>query len=392
MATARERVGERVEERVEERAAVPEGGGRIPERLALPPAWVVRGVLSLRRALLALADRVVPAHVALRERSFGVGATALLGVAARLRLADRLAGGPRTAAELAAAAGVDADALHRVMRALAAEGLFRLGPDGRFSNSRLSEALREDAPQSCHAWADYFGSASNLAAWADVEATVRTGRDAFSRVHGASVWEWFARHPEEERAFADAMVDRTNLEAAAVARAYPFGRLRRVCDVGGGRGALLAELLLQHPGLQGVLLDAPAVVAQAAPLLAARGVAGRVEAVGGSFFDAVPAGCDGYLLKDVLHDWDDAACLRILASCRRAMERGARLLLAELVVEANAPERPGALVDVQMLTVCPGGRQRSRAELEALLTAAGFAPLRLWPCVTPLSLLEAEAR
>ncbi|MCI0569280.1 MAG: acetylserotonin O-methyltransferase [Myxococcaceae bacterium] len=333
----------------------------------------------------------MPAHVAVRERSFGVGATALLGVAARLRIADKLEGGPQTAAELAAGLGVDTDALHRVLRALVSGGIFALGSDGRFRNNRMSEPLRSNTPQSCLHWADYFGSASNLRAWADVEGTVRTGQSAFERVHGMSVWQWFALNPGEGRVFADVMVDLTDLEAAAVARAYPFGEHTRVCDVAGGRGTLLAEVLLHHPGVRGVLFDSPEVVRAAAPLLEARGVSGRVELQVGNFFDAVPEGCDAYVLKDVLHDWDDARALHILSTCRRAMAPGARLLIVEVVVETLETRAPGPLIDVQMMTVCSGGRQRSRSEFDALLRQAGFTLRRVVQCDTPLCVVEALA-
>ncbi|HEX9288150.1 MAG TPA: methyltransferase [Anaeromyxobacteraceae bacterium] len=356
-----------------------------------PPRLAVRAVLALRRRLLALADAVVTPQLALFEQGMGLGRTQLLHVAARLRLADLLAGGALDAADLARATRADPDALHRALRALATAGVFTLRADGRFENNRLSEALRSDAPASLRALLEYLGSAANVSAWGDVDRTVATGKSAFERVHGMSVWSWLTRHAEEERTFAAAMAGVTEIDAPAVAAGYPFGELARVCDVAGGRGTLLAEILRRHPRLRGVLLDVPQVVAEAPAFLEARGVSGRVECVGGSFFDEVPRGCDAYLLKDVLHDWDDAASLRILGACRRAAAPGARLLVAEILVERHETASPGPLVDVQMMVVCQEGRQRSAAEHHALMARAGFRPARVVALSSPLSLVEGVA-
>ena len=356
-----------------------------------PPRLAVRAALSLRRRLLALADAVVPPQLALFEQAMGVGRTQLLRAASQLRLADRLEAGPRTAEDLAREVDADPDAVHRVLRALASGGVFALRPDGRFENNHLSRALRADAPGSMAPLAEYLGSRSNAAAWADLDATVATGQSAFRRVHGMTVWEWFERHDAERRTFADAMGRVTELDATAIAEGYAFGELDLVCDVAGGHGTLLAEILRRHPRPRGLLLDAPATVAEAPPFLERRGVAARVTCRAGSFFDGVPEGCDVYLLKDVLHDWDDAACLRILGSCRRGARRGARLLVAEVLLERNAPASPAALADVQMMVVCEQGRQRSAAELQALLGRAGFRPARVLGMAGALSLVEAVA-
>jgi O-methyltransferase domain len=363
-----------------------------PERPPLsPPRLAVRAALALRRRLRALADAVVTPQLALFEQGMGLARTQLLHAAARLRVADLLADGPLEAADLARATGADPDVLRRVLRALAAGGVFALREDGRFENNRLSGALRSDARASMRAFLEYVGSAPNVAAWGDIDRTIATGKNAFERVHGMTVWEWFARHREEGRTFAEAMAGITEIDAPAVAAGYPFGGLERLCDVAGGRGTLLAEILRRHPRLRGVLVEAPEVIAEAPPFLAARGVGARVECVGGSIFDAIPAGCDAYLLKDVLHDWDDAAALRILQACRRAAGPGARVLVAEILVERLDTEYPGALVDVHMMMVCQEGRQRSAAEHHALMAEAGFRPGRVVTLAGPLGLVEGIA-
>lgn len=350
-----------------------------------------RAALALRRHLLALADAAVPPQLALFERGLGVATTQLLRAAARMRIADRLAAGPLGAAELARACGADEDALFRALRALAALGTFRLRADGRFQNNRLSRALRSDAPGTARDLVDYLGSRAHVEAWAGLDGTLGDGRSAFERVHGMSVWRWLEGHAEDERTFAAAMVHLTEFDGPAIAAGYPFGELGRVCDVAGGRGTLLAEVLRRHPGVRGVLLDAPHVVAGARAFLAERGVADRVELVGGSFFERVPEGCDGYLLKDVLHDWGDGACLSILAACRRAARPGARVLVAEMMVERLDATSPAALADVQMMVVCDQGRQRSAAEHAALLARAGFEPGRVVALRGLLGLVEGVA-
>ena len=359
-----------------------------------PPRFAVGLVLGLRRFLLRAADALVPPQLALFDRIVGLGATQLIRAAARLRLPDLLEEGPRTAAELAAMAemaGVDPDALHRTLRGLVAVGLFTLGEDGRFRNNRLSRTLRSGTPGSLRNYALYFGSKSHVEAWADFDRTLESGGNAFERVHGATVWDWFDAHPDERATFAGAMGELTELYASAVATAYPFASVRRLCDVGGGRGTLLAEILLRHPHLSGVLLDGPGVLDNARTYLAAHGVLDRVELVAGSFFEGVPAGSDAYLLKNVLHDWDDGRCRTILGNCRKAMVTGTRLLVVETVVEADSVHDLGPLSDLQMMVVCAGGRERSRAEFDRLFAECGFRLERVIATASPMSLIAGVA-
>jgi DNA-binding transcriptional ArsR family regulator len=357
---------------------------------AAPPRLVVRVALALRQALLTCAHALVPAEVRLLELAVGVAPTKLLHVVAKHRIADLLADGPRTAPELAERTGLDAGALHRTLRALAHLGVFTLRRDGRFENNRLSATLCDGRRGRLREAAVYLGSAANVAAWNDLEETVRTGRNAFERVFGMSIWEWFDGHPDERETFANFMMGRTAADAPLIASLYPFGEVGRICDVGGGRGTLLSELLIRHPHLRGILCDAPGVIASARALLQRRGVADRVELVAGSFFESVPVGADAYLLKNILHDWDDARSLRILGVVRRAMQPGQRLLVIEWLTERNDSAALGALSDVQMMTVCGDGRERGRLELEQLLRQGGFHVTRVLPSPT-VSIVEAVA-
>jgi hypothetical protein len=363
-----------------------------------PPRLLAAAALRLRRALRALSDLVVPAPAALFELTAGFMQTHLLRAAARLRLAELLAAGPASVEELAARAGVEADGLRRLLRGLATLGVFALRRDGRYGNNRLSRTLLAEAPISLRDSALYFGSEAQLSAWGALEAVLgggggagsASGASGFERIHGVTTWEWFDRHPEEQEAFAGTMVGITRLYAPGVASCYPFGEARRLCDVGGGHGDLLAEVLLRHPHLAAVLVDSPGVLATARPFLAARGVLERIELVAGSFFDGVPAGCDVYLLKNILHDWDDERALRILASCRRAMQPGHRLLVVEALVEEHTTRDIGPLSDLQMMVVC-GGRERAAGEYARLFERAGFRPGQVVPTPGPMSVVEAIA-
>jgi hypothetical protein len=206
------------------------------------------------------------------------------------------------------------------------------------------------------------------------------------------VWSWFAEHPDEERRFAGAMRRLTENDAPSIVHGYPWPSEGVVCDVAGGVGTLLAAVLGARPGLRGVLVDAPGVLAEAEGHLASRGVRDRVELVEGDIFERVDAIADTYLLKDVLHDWDDERCERILATVRATMAPGTRLVLVETLQERNDAHPVASLADVQMLTQCDGGRQRSRAELHALLRGAGLEPGEVRATRTPgLALVEGIA-
>jgi hypothetical protein len=325
---------------------------------------------------MRLADAVVPAPLAVAERSVGVAATALVGAIAHHGIADHLAEGPRSAAELASRTGLHPDALHRVLRGLAAVGIFRLESNGRFANNRLSRALLSGRPDHSRAFACYFAAQATMLAWAEAEHVLVDGKSSFERLFGMSVWEWLDRHPDEGAIFAQGMTGTTVRQAPVIASLYPFEEVESVCDVGGGSGALLSEILVRHSHLQGMLCDVPGVMAPARALFRQRGLARRATAAPGNFFKTVPAGMDVYLLKNVLHDWDDEACAQILGVVRRAVSPGQRVVVAELLVEKNDVSPIAALSDLQMLVVCSSGRERSEAELQRLLRQAGFEATR----------------
>jgi hypothetical protein len=315
----------------------------------------------------------------------GYVTTQLLYVAARLGFADELKDGPRSAAELAAATGAAPSPVHRVLRGLAAQGVVEEEADGRFALTELGAPLRSDAADSLRGAVIARGDLYYVAAARTLDA-VREGGTAFERTYGETLFEHLAARPERAAEFHRSMADRSRREAAAVVAAYDFTRFRRLVDVGGGNGILLAAILAAAPELRGVLFDQPGAIE------AARAHAsGRVQLAAGDFFDSVPAGGDAYLLSRVIHDWDDERARAILTTCHRAMEPGTPLLLVEAVLPERAVDGPLAItMDLHMLMLL-GGRERTAAQYEELLTATGFRPSKMTPTGSPTGLAIVEA-
>ncbi|HEV8336675.1 MAG TPA: methyltransferase [Candidatus Polarisedimenticolia bacterium] len=322
----------------------------------------------------------------------GYWVSQLVYVAAKLELADRLAKGPKTAADLAAETGANPIALHRILRALAGVGVFKETAGGRFKLTPLAGTLRTGVPGSMRDFAVMMVEDYNWEAWQDILESVRNGEAAFPRVHGMKIFEYYEKHPEKGGDFARAMSSLSGTENPAIAAAYDFSALRTLVDVGGSQGHLLAEILRRNRRLRGVLFDLPHAVerAKAAPYLNAKGLHGRIEFVAGDFFRGVPEGADAYIMKYILHDWDDSLCTKILKSCREALAPGGRVLVVDTVVpRGNAPHW-GKLLDVNMLAMT-GGRERTASEFQDLLAGAGFRLKRIVPTACPLSIVEGRA-
>jgi hypothetical protein len=300
-------------------------------------------------------------------------------VAAVLGIADLLADGPRASDELAAATETNPRALYRLLRALAAFGLFHEDTDRRFSLTELGDPLRTDAPESVAGWAAFVGRRNIRDAWSSLEESIRTGGNAFELAHGVSVWEYRSRNLEESELFDRAMASSSKLVIRSLLDSFDFGRFRTIVDIGGGNGTLLAALLAAYPNLNGVLFDQPHVV---------EGVdlGERAQVVAGSFFESVPEGGDAYLLKWIIHDWEDEEATAILRTVRRT---GGTLLLVERIV---GPPNEGAetkLGDLNML-VGPGGQERTLDEFRALFEEAGYALAGDTPTPSGMHVIEGK--
>jgi hypothetical protein len=294
-----------------------------------------------------------------------------LHVAATLGLADLLRDGRKTADELANAVSAHAPTLRRLLRVLASVGVFAEDSDGRFELTPLAEYLRTDIAGSHRAWAIWSGQPSTWAMWGELLHCTRSGEAGFSKVHGKSVWEYYAEHPDQSAIFNAAMTGTSSVVTQAIVQSANLSSNTTVVDVGGGQGSLLVAALLSHPTMRGILFDQPHVVSEARELLTAAGVAGRCQVIAGNFFESVPERGDTYLLKSVLQDWDDPHALVILRNCRRVMRSDARFLLIERVIPPGNDFHPSKLGDLLML-VMYGGRVRSEREFARLYAEAGF--------------------
>jgi hypothetical protein len=328
-----------------------------------------------------------PPVSALRGLVNGFQLSQAISVAATLGIADLLADGARTSADLAAATDAHAGSLYRLLRALASAGVLVEGDGRRFELTALGECLRSDAPEPVGNWAAHVGQPYFWQAWANLLHTVRTGDSGFRAAHGMDAWEYRTEHPQEGEIFDRAMTDLARTAASAVLEVHDFARYGTVVDVGGGHGALLASVLSRHPGMQGVLFDQPQVVAGAGPVLEAAGVADRCRVAGGSFFDSVPSGGDAYVLKSILHDWDDAEATTVLRQCRRAAPEGGSLVVIERDLGQANTSPEAKLSDLNMLVVL-GGRERTIDEYGALFEAAGFRLVDAAPTAAGLSVIE----
>src|SRR5262245_8568941 len=338
------------------------------------------------------APPVAPPAEQMLQLATGYWVSQLLLVIGELGVPDLLARGPQTSEQLAQKTGTNAPYLRRVLRALAGLGVLRVDKQGRFTLTRLGTTLRSDVPDSQRDFVRMIVDEYNWRSWGHRLEAVRSGRTPFEEVHGKPFFPYLQERPEKERTFAASMAAISRTENAAVARAYDFGKLRRLVDVGGSQGHLLGAILARHPRLQGILFDQPPVVAgaQAAGHLSAAKVAPRCTIAEGSFFDGVPEGADGYLLKYIIHDWDDDRSLSILRNIRRAMASDGRVLLVEhVVVDDNKPEL-GKLLDVNMLALT-GGLERTREELRALLARADLKLRQVLPTASPLRIVDAVA-
>ena len=356
----------------------------------VPPPFVVRWSDKLARWLHSLARRMAPPQFALLEVVGARWVSDALGAFTRLGLPEQLAQGPKTAHALASRCDVDVDALHRLLRALAREGLLTETADGAFGLTAVTEPLRDDHPATMRNFVLNLTAEHNVRTWASLHRSVASGASVFADVVGRpDPWAWMADHPEHGEVFHGAMAELTRDVVPAVVGAYDFARHRSVCDLGGGRGILLAGLLASTPTLRGTLVDSADVVAEAPPVFARWQVADRATIEAGDAFTSIPSGHDLYVAKHLLHGYDDERLLPMLRAWREAMDDHARLLLVEIVVPG--PGQPFmAMLDLQMLVSSYGGRERTEEEWRSLLGRGGFTLRAVRATASPFSVIEVD--
>src|SRR3954451_16696555 len=357
----------------------------------IPPTFVIRAVTHVRSWLARASDRLLPAPLAVAELGHQFARAHVLAALSELGVADAMGNRPKTSSELARQLGCDPATLHRLLRAAATFGAVRMDKEGRVRTTRLTRSLRNDDVHAVGSWCSYLASSAHQQAWADLVTSVRTGQPAFRRVHGQSLFEWFEAHPEEGEQFTRGLAGLTLADAPFVVAALDLPDRGVVCDIAGGRGMLLAEILRARPPLRGILVESEEVLLEAKTHLAERGLLERVELVPGDIFAPYRVTADLYLLKWILHDWDDAACRRLLTGLAETMPDGARAVVIEGLQEPNVVDSRFSMIDLEMLVVTEDGRERSADQLRQLMSAAGLTPTTQTVTATGTALLSATA-
>lgn len=335
------------------------------------------------------ATTVAPPQVQIVELVLAKIKTHALGVFAELKIADLLADGPRSTAALAGATGAHAPSLGRLLRLLAALGVLTEAERDGYGLTDAGQLLRTDVPGSLRGIAAMFGGEVHSRAWARLNHSVMNGAPAFDKVFGMPIFEYLATDPNAAAMFDDAMTSSSVAQAEAVVGAYDFSGIGRLVDVAGGHGTLLATILQRYPSISGVLFELPHVAAGAGRVFDDAGVRDRVEIVSGDFLEAVPSGADAYIMKRIIHDWDDDRAATILGTCRAALAPSGRILVVDAVLDDSPSSLYGKMLDIEMLALTPHGKERTEAEFRGLLTMAGLRLGRTVATASPLSVLEA---
>jgi hypothetical protein len=309
-------------------------------------------------------------------------------VAAKLGIADLLGERPQSASELAEATGAHAPSLYRLLRALASIGIFSEGAGGRFSLTPLAAPLAKDHPDSQWAFAVMMGE-EHFHVWGDLIFAIETGENAFERIYGMGVFEFLSENPEKGRVFDAAMTSIHGRETLPLLEAYDFAGIELLADVGGGNGSVLTAILKRYPSMRGILFDLPPVIERSRANLAAAGLAGRCALATGDFFQEVPGGADAYLLRHIIHDWDDEKAALILRNIHRAMQPHSRLLVLETILPPGNEPCGAKFLDLTMLLL-PGGLERSGEDYRRLFASAGFRIARITPTRSGISVIEGE--
>lgn len=343
----------------------------------------------MRNFLMSLGRGMFPPDYVMMETASGFWVAKAIGVAVDLELADLLKEGPLSVQVLAEKTGTHAASLLRLMRVLSGNGIFRNMGNGVFANNKMSQALMEERNSMKYFFRHHLGD-NNWDFIGDLENCVRTGQNAIIRKTGQEPFEYLRDHPEKNRVFNRAMTDSNEMSLPLFLLAFPFGKYRKIIDVGGGQGYMVSGIAFRNPSVECTVFDQPHVVPLAKENFRKFGVGDRCHFIEGNFFEKVPEGGELYLLKNILHDWDDADCLRILKNLHAAMPATARLLIIESLITDDNKNSFGKILDLQMLAGTSGGRERTREEYAGLLSAAGLKLLRTIDTATPFHFIVAS--
>jgi O-methyltransferase domain/Dimerisation domain len=326
----------------------------------------------------------------LRGLIAGYQVSQAIAAAVALGVPEQLALAPRTAKDLAVRLHVDVNALHRLLRALTAADALHASKDGSYVLSEMGQDLLESAPRTLAHRARLICSPFIWRSWAGFADSIVSGASAFESAHGTDCWDYLRENPTDAAVFNAAMSADSRWMADSIAGAYDFSGFAEIVDVGGGEGTLLAAILQANPLVRGTLFEQSDIAQIAATHFDKLGLSSRCSVVSGNFFVSVPNGADAYLLKWILHDWPDAAAIRILEKCREALAPNGRIVIVEHAIDDNNPALAPSLMDLTMMVVT-GGRERTRKEFEDLLAQAGCRLLNVISTHCQLNILEAAS-
>jgi hypothetical protein len=328
------------------------------------------------------------AQLLLGQLLFGKQVTYGLSGVARLGIADHMSATPMAVEEIAAKTTAHAPSLYRVMRMLASMGVFKEAPGKRFALTPAGALLKSDAPGTMRYFAMMFGDEWTTRAYEHFTDCLRTGQDGVSKAYGQHVFDVLAERPEQLATFQAAMTSSSSMAGKAITSAYDFNDIARLADVGGGHGALLASILRRYPQMQGILFDRAEIVDGVSQDQFA-GCEGRITIEAGSFFERVPDGCDAYILKHIIHDWSDEHCRTILKLIRDKLPTDGRVLVCEMVVADDPGPTPAKILDIEMLVMTVGGKERTKVEFAELFASCGLRLSRIVPTERPICVIEA---
>jgi O-methyltransferase domain len=319
---------------------------------------------------------------------FGKQMTYCLSGVARFGVADHMNATPMAVEEIAGKTGAHAPSLYRVMRMLASMGIFKEERGKRFALTPAGELLKSDAPGTMRYHAMMLGDEWTMRAYEHFTDCLRTGQNGVSKAYGRHLFDVLADRPEQSDTFQAAMTSSSTIEGRAVTGAYDFSGIKRLADLGGGHGTLLASILRRYPLMQGVLFDRAEIIAGVAKDQFA-GCEGRITIEGGSFFERVPDGCDAYIMKHIIHDWDDEHCRTTLKLMRDKLPTDGRVLVCEMVVADEPGPTPAKILDIMMLVITMGGKERTKDEFAELFASSGLRLNRIVPTEGPICVIEA---
>lgn len=327
-------------------------------------------------------------EIKIKQMVLGYWLSQCLYAAAKLGIADLLTDSPKHCDQLAAATNANSDSLYRVLRALAGVGVFAETESRSFQLTPMAECLRGDAPNSVKNMTLMVLDELHYGAWGDLLHSVQTGESSFEHLHGMPFFEYLQENPASGETFDRAMMENASKRTKAIVANYNFADVKTVVDVGGGAGILIAAILRNNPHLKGMLLELPQVIKKAPPLLRNAGASDRCQLVEGDFFTTIPTGGDVYLLKNVIHDWDDEKAIAILRNCRRAMGQKGKVLVIERIIHPGNEPAFSKLLDLEMLVMTSGGRERTEVEFRELFKTAGFQLTTITPTSEDVSIIE----